>query len=162
MTVEIHPTALVDPKSELDDGVLVEPYAIVEAGTSIGKGSKVEAHAIIKRGSSIGKSCTIGHFSVVGGLPQYLSFDPNTVSFVDIGDSVRIGEGVTIHRSIHEEKNTIVGDYCFLMGNSHVAHDCKIGNNVIVGAGTIVTKDIPSNSKAYGKPMKIIKRNELK
>ena len=64
MTVEIHPTALVDPKSKLGDGVLVEPFAIVEAETTIGKGSKVEAHAIIKRGTSIGESCTIGHFSV--------------------------------------------------------------------------------------------------
>ena len=138
MTVEIHPTALVDPKSKLDDGVLVEPYAIVEEGTTIGKGSKVEAHAIIKRGSRIGESCTIGHFSVVGGLPQHLSFNPNTVSFVDIGDSVRMGEGVTIHRSMHEEQNTIVGDHCFLMGNSHVAHDCKMGKSVLVANGALL------------------------
>ena len=115
MTVDIHPTAIVESESNLDEGVMIGPYAIVEKGAVVGRDTRIEAHAIVKGSARVGRACNLGHFSVVGGL-QHLSFDPKVKSFVHIGDSVRIGEGVTIHWSIHET----VAPYRrwrFLMGN---------------------------------------------
>ena len=92
----------------------------------MGNHCSIEAHAIIKGEARIGSHCLVGHFSVLGGLPQHNSFDPSIRSYAKIGERVRIGEGVTVHRSIYSEGWTEVGDASFLMGYSHVAHDCKV------------------------------------
>ncbi|MDG1138231.1 MAG: acyl-ACP--UDP-N-acetylglucosamine O-acyltransferase [Opitutales bacterium] len=138
MAAEIHSTAIVDPKAELDFGVKIGPYAIVEKGAKIGRDSNIEAHALIKERAIIGQGCRVGHFSVIGGDPQHLSFDPSTPSYVNLGAGVRISEGVTIHRSINENQYTEVGNDCFLMGNSHIAHDCILAENVILANGVLL------------------------
>ncbi len=138
MSVEIHPTAIVDPKAELEDGVFVGPYAIVERGVQVGKSAILEAHCILKENTRVGEACIIGNFTVLGGLPQHSSFDASIPSFVRLGDSVRTSEGVTVHRSIRENGVTEVGGNSFLMGYSHVAHDCKLGREVILANGVLL------------------------
>lgn len=138
MSIEIHKHAIVDNGANLDDGVCVGAYAIIESGAIIGKDSIVESHSIIKSSARIGTNSRIGHFSVVGGLPQFLGFDVSTKSYASIGNDVCIGEGVTIHRSIYEKGETKVGDLCFLMGNSHVAHDCDVGKSVSLANGALL------------------------
>ncbi len=138
MGVEIHNHAIVEDGANLDDGVSVGAYAIIENGAIIGKDSIVESHSIIKASARIGNNSRIGHFSVVGGLPQFLGFDVSTNSYASIGNEVYIGEGVTIHRSIYEKGETRVGDFCFLMGNSHVAHDCNVGKSVSLANGALL------------------------
>lgn len=149
MTVDIHPTAIVESESDLDEGVMIGPYAIVEKGAVVGRDTRIEAHAIVKGSARVGRTCNLGHFSVVGGLPQHLSFDPKVQSFVHIGDSVRIGEGVTIHRSIHETVATHIADECFLMGNSHVAHDCNIGKSVVLANGALLGGHVSIGSNVF-------------
>ncbi len=136
--LEIHPTAIVDSSVELGTGCVVGPYAILESGVVIGENCKIEAHAIIKKRTIIGDDVRVGHFAVIGGDPQHLSFDPRVVSYVEVGDSVRLSEGVTIHRSIYADGVTQIGSHCFLMGYSHVGHDCNLSKEVILANGALI------------------------
>ena len=121
MNSSLHSTAIVESQSSLGDGVSVGPYAVIEEGAVVGNGSIVEAHAIIKKWARIGENVRVGHFSVLGGDPQHSDFDCQTKSFVSVGCNSRIGEGVTIHRSIYENQLTSVGDKVFLM-ETHMWH----------------------------------------
>jgi UDP-N-acetylglucosamine acyltransferase len=138
MTAAIHATAILGAGAKLGSHVSIGPYAIVEDEVELGSGCFVEAHAIVKNGTVLGDGCRVGHFAVVGGEPQYLAFDPATSSGVKVGMGTRIGEGVTIHRSIQEKEVTCVGDNVYLMGYSHVAHDCVLGDQVVVANGALL------------------------
>lgn len=138
MGSQIHSTAIVDSGARLGEGVSVGPYAVIESGTEIGEGCLVESHAVIKQSAILEKNVRVGHFSVVGGDPQHLSFDRTLASSVAIGEGTRLGEGVTVHRSMYEDGVTMVGRNCFLMGYSHVAHDCSLGDDVILANGALL------------------------
>ena len=131
-THSIHPSAIIDSSAVLADDVAVGPFAVIEAGASIGAGSRLGAHAVIRADSVLGDSVFVDSFAVVGGLPQDLSFDPFVKSSVQIGARTAIREGVTIHRSTREGATTVIGADCLLMANSHVAHDCILGDGVIL------------------------------
>ena len=134
----IHSTALIGDNIILGKEVEVGPYVVIEDGASVGDQCVIESHAVIKKWAHIDMNCRIGNHSVLGGDPQHLEFDTEICSFVKVGKNCRIGEGVTIHRSIHENQSTKVDDNVFLMGNSHVAHDCFLGNNVILANGALL------------------------
>ena len=138
MEALIHKTAIVESGSTLGEKVSVGPYAVIEKGACIGDGSVVESHVVIKKWARIGEAVKIGHFSVVGGDPQHLGFDYKTESFVSIGSKTRLGEGVTVHRSIYDNQSTKVGSDGFLMGNSHVAHDSSLGDRVVLANGVLL------------------------
>ena len=138
MSLEIHPTAIVDSQSKLENGCTVGPYAIIEEGAILGSNCQIEAHAIIKKRTILGKEVKVGHFAVIGGDPQHLSFDSSLKSKVQIGDYVRIGEGVTVHRSIYADGVTSIGAQSYLMGYSHVGHDGHLENEVILANGALV------------------------
>ena len=136
--LDIHPTAIVDSSVELGNACVVGPYAMIESGAVIGDNCQIEAHAIIKKRAILGNDVRVGHFAVIGGDPQHLGFDSRVVSSVQIGDSVRLGEGVTIHRSIYADGVTQIGSQCFLMGYSHVGHDCNLSKEVILANGALI------------------------
>jgi UDP-N-acetylglucosamine acyltransferase len=137
-TCSIHPTAIIDPESELGANVTVGAYSIIEAGVSVGDGSSIDSHAVLKKSATLGNDVRIGHFCVVGGDPQHLSFEPDTPSGTSLGDGARLGEGVTVHRSMFENGRTVIGRDCFLMGYSHVAHDCHVGDKTILANGALL------------------------
>jgi len=110
----------------------IHPTAIVEEGVQLGANCVIAAHAVIKRGTVLGDGVKVYEFAVVGGDPQYLKFDPATASGVHVGAGTVIRENVTINRSIYAGKNTVVGARCFLMAGSHVAHDCELGDDVVL------------------------------
>jgi len=128
----VHPTALVDPKAEIAANVEIGPYAVIEAGATIATGCRIAAHAIIRRFSILDEDVSIDSFAVVGGLPQDLSFSSSPESSAHIGKGTIIREGVTVNRSTEPGGVTRVGENCMLMANSHVAHDCQLGNKVIL------------------------------
>lgn len=128
----VHPTAIVDPTAEIADNVEIGPYAVVEAGVTIAAGCRIAAHAIVRRFSILDEDVSIDSFAVVGGLPQDLSFFSATESSARIGKGTILREGVTVNRSTKEGGVTRVGDNCMLMANSHVAHDCQLGDKVIL------------------------------
>lgn len=133
---KIHPTAIVGKKAVLGE-VEVGPYAIIEDGVSIGDGTKVLAHAYIASGTSIGRDCEVHMGAVIGHAPQHLHFK-GAKSFLKIGDRNIFREYASIHRGLEEGSATIIGDDNFFMGFSHVAHDCHIGNNIVLCNGALI------------------------
>jgi UDP-N-acetylglucosamine acyltransferase len=135
--VSIHPTALVDPKAELGEDVVVGPFCIVESGVRVGAGTILGARVHLRSGTTLGANCRAHSGAVIGEAPQVAAGAPRQ-SFVSIGDRCIIREGATLHRSMTEGGTTRVGNDCFLMANSHVAHDCVLGNNVILVNGALL------------------------
>ncbi|NDV62181.1 acyl-ACP--UDP-N-acetylglucosamine O-acyltransferase [Puniceicoccales bacterium CK1056] len=133
-----HPTAVIHEATRLDENIVVGPYAVIEDGVEIGEGTVIREHAIIRSGTILGKGCQVDAHAVIGGLPQDLSFNPKTPTGVRVGDGVTFREGVTVNRATAEGTFTEIGDRCLLMANSHVAHDCRLGANVIFGNGVLI------------------------
>ncbi len=128
---EIHPTAIVADGAKLAPGVVVEPYAIIEDEVHIGTGTVVGAHAVIRNWVRIGERNRISPQTVIGEAGQDVSYEGDE-TWVHIGDDNVLREGVTVHRSTAQDRPTRVGSHCFLMAYSHVAHDCQVGDHVIL------------------------------
>jgi UDP-N-acetylglucosamine acyltransferase len=132
----IHPTAIVDKKAKLSEGVEIGPYSIIGPDVVIGAGTKIGPHCVIEQYVTIGKNCKVYTGAVIGGITQDLKFKGDR-SFVKIGDNNSIREYVTINRSTTKDAATRIGNNNLIMAYTHIAHDCKIGNNVIIAnAGT--------------------------
>ena len=116
----------------------IHATAIIEDGATLGAGCVIQAHAIIRRGTVLGDGVAVHPFAVLGGDPNFLKFDPATVSGVRIGANSVIREHVTINRSIYPGKNTVVGARCYLMANAHVGHDCALGNDVVLATNIML------------------------
>ena len=110
---------------------IIHPTAVVETGAQLGVDCEIQAYAIVRAGCEVGDRVVMHPFAVIGGDPQYLKFDRGTRSGVRIGSGTVIREHVTINRSIHGGGFTTIGENCFLMAASHVAHDCVVGNQVV-------------------------------
>lgn len=128
----IHPTAIVDQGAELDSNVIVGPYAIIEKGARIGAGTEIGSHSIISGVATIGERNTIGPFVTVGAPPQDLKYKNEPTELI-IGNDNQIREYVSLHRGTPTGRGkTILGNNNLLMAYVHVAHDCEIGNHVIM------------------------------
>ncbi len=128
----IHPTAIVDKKAELHESVDVGPYCIIEDRVTIGKNTRLLAHVVVQGRTTIGEGCTISPFSSLGGPPQDISYQAEDTSLV-IGDNNTIKEYVTMNRgTVHGGGVTKVGNRNFIMAYAHIAHDCIVGNNIIM------------------------------
>jgi len=142
----IHQTAIIDPGTELDSSVVVGPYAVIEKGVRIGPGTEVRPHTVISGPTTIGAGNIIGPFANVGAPPQDLKYRGED-SELHIGDNNQIREYVSIHRGTAADRNiTTVGSNNLLMAYVHVAHDCDIGNHVIMAnaatlAGHVTIQD---------------------
>jgi UDP-N-acetylglucosamine acyltransferase len=128
----IHPTAIVAPGARVGASVRIGPYAVVGAEVTLGDECEIAGHAIVEGRVELGPRVRIGAASVIGGEPQDLNFSPGTPSGVRIGARTVIREYVTVHRATHAEAWTEIGEDCMLMATCHVAHDCKLGDGVIV------------------------------
>jgi UDP-N-acetylglucosamine acyltransferase len=127
----IHRTAIVAAGARLGAGVEVGPYAVIEDDVEIGDECRIGPHAVIHRQVRLGARNRIHAHAVIGGSPQDLSFkDADT--WLVIGDDNIVREGVTIHRATRTETPTRIGSHCFLMAYAHVAHDCQLGDGVIL------------------------------
>lgn len=124
--------AYIHPNAKIGEDVIVEPFSFIEDNVVIGAGTRIMPHACIMSGARIGKNCTIFPNAVISGIPQDLKFD-NEESFAIIGDNTIIRECVTINRGTISRGQTVVGNNCLLMAYSHVAHDCVLKDNVIIG-----------------------------
>jgi UDP-N-acetylglucosamine acyltransferase len=131
MAQNIHPTAYIAPDVSLPEDVTIGPFAVIESGVEMGRTCQIGAHAVVQQYVKMGDGNILHPHAVLGGLPQDVSFKPETVSWLKIGDNNVFREGFTAHRASKENGETRIGSGCFFMNNSHVAHDCKIGNNTI-------------------------------
>lgn len=132
--ITIHPTALVDSKAEIEDDVQIGPFTIVEADVVIKKGTRIDSHVFIGNGSRIAEGCHIHKGAVVATLPQDLKFGGESTLF-EIGAHTTIREFCTLNRGTVAHGKSSIGEKCLLMAYAHVAHDCSIGNNVIMANG---------------------------
>lgn len=117
---------------------IIHPTAIVETGAQLGADCQIMPHAIVTKHGVLGDGVVVHPFAVVGGDPQYLKFDSAMPSQVRIGAGTVIREHVTVNRSIHENQATVIGGKCFLMATSHVAHDCVLGDNVVLANAALL------------------------
>ncbi len=127
----IHPTALVSPKAELGNNIVISPYAIIEDDVIIEDNCEIGPFVTIYNGARIGKNVKIFQSASVANLPQDLKFEGEK-SLLEIGDNTIIRESVTLHRGTSATGTTKIGKNCLLMAYSHVAHDCIVGDNCIL------------------------------
>ncbi len=124
----------------------IHPTAIIEDDVVIGEDCEIAAHAVIKRHTRMGARNRVHEHAVIGGDPQDFKFKPDTLSHTEIGDDNVFREGVTVHRGSRPDSVTRIGNGCFLMAYAHVAHDCQVGNHVLMAntagiAGEVVVGD---------------------
>ena len=129
----IHPTALIDAGAELGRNVKVGPFAIISSGVVIGDDVEIMAAAQLLPGVTVGAGCQIFHGAILGGAPQDIQFDGHA-STTHIGKEVVVREYATVHRGT-SEKGTVVGDGCMLMAYTHIGHDSRLGQKVLLANG---------------------------
>lgn len=130
--MSIHPTAIIDPGAELDSSVTVAPYAVIEEGVQIDSDTEIGPHSLISGKTTLGKGNIIGPFTAIGAPPQDIKYNGEETE-LRVGDNNIIREYTSIHRgTIDGHRVTTIGDSNFFMSYSHVAHDCTLGNNVIL------------------------------
>jgi UDP-N-acetylglucosamine acyltransferase len=143
----IHPTAIISPQAQLHETVEVGPYTIIEDNVIIGKGSRIASGALIASGARIGENVRISHGAVISTQPQDLKFSGEETIAV-IGDNTIIREYATVNRGTKESGATEVGRDCFLMAYAHVAHDCKVGDHVIMANAVNLAGHVHVNTYA--------------
>lgn len=128
---EIHPTAIIGKNVEIGMSNTIGPNAIIEDGVKIGSHNKILAGAYIARGTELGNYNVIHMNAVIGHFPQDLSYQGQE-TFTKIGNKNEIREFVTIHRGTKEGTSTVIGDSNYFMAYCHIAHNCHLGNNIIM------------------------------
>lgn len=148
MTTLIHPTAYIDADATLGDNVTVGPFAVISGAVEIGDNCRIGAHAVVQPYVKMGVGNIVHPHAVLGDLPQDTGFKAETVTWLVCGDNNVFREGFTAHRASKEGAQTRIGSGCYFMNNSHVAHDCQIGdktifaNNVAIGGHVQVGNNV--------------------
>jgi UDP-N-acetylglucosamine acyltransferase len=127
----------------------IHPAAIIEPGAELGEGCVVHAHAILTRHARVGAGVVVHPGAVIGGDPQDLRFDPATGSTARIGARTVLRENVTVNRSTVAGGETLVGADCFLMTGAHVAHDCIVGDKVVLANNVMLAGHVRIGSFAF-------------
>jgi len=143
----IDPTARISPTATIAPDAEIGPYAIVGDHSSVGSGTRVMAHAIIGPWTTIGENNAIHYGAVVGHDPQDFGYRGDE-SYVKIGSGNIIREYATIHRGNRAGTTTVIGDGNFFMIQSHVAHNCEIGNNIILAGGALLAGHVTVEDRA--------------
>ncbi|MGP1395819.1 MAG: acyl-ACP--UDP-N-acetylglucosamine O-acyltransferase [Inquilinaceae bacterium] len=132
MGTEIHPSSVVDPAAAIGDGVTIGPFCVVGPEVTLEDGVSLISHVAVAGRTRIGSGTRVYPFASLGHPPQDLKFK-GEVSELTVGRDVTIREGVTANPGTEGGgMKTVVGDKCLLMAYSHVAHDCRVGNSVIL------------------------------
>ena len=144
----IHPTALVDPDVELGEDVSIGPFCIVRGPSRIGAGTILMERVSICPGVKMGEGNRIHMGAIIGHEPQDRAYD-GQITRTRIGNGNEIREYVTIHRATKEGTETVLGDRNLLMAQSHVAHNCHIGNQVIMANGALLAGHVRVDDHAF-------------
>ncbi|MBU1694297.1 MAG: acyl-ACP--UDP-N-acetylglucosamine O-acyltransferase [Verrucomicrobia bacterium] len=141
----IHSTAIVDPGAELGENVEIGPYCVIGPHVKIGAGARLMAHVFMDGWTTLGAGCTVFPFASLGTQTQDLKYKGG-VSRVEIGERTTIREYVTVNAATADGDVTRVGSHCHIMAYAHIAHDCRVGDEVIMAncatlAGHILVED---------------------
>jgi UDP-N-acetylglucosamine acyltransferase len=145
--VTIHSSAVIDSQADIDPTAIIGPNVVIEGPVQIGPLCRVAASAVILGNTQIGAGCQIHSHAVIGDIPQDHAFDGNE-SYCLIGEECTIREGATVHRGTAPGSATIVGDRCYLMTNSHVAHNCEVGDDVTLVSGALLAGYVRVGARA--------------
>jgi UDP-N-acetylglucosamine acyltransferase len=127
----------------------IHPTAIVEDGATLGADCVIHAHAHVTRHCVLGDGVVVHPFAVIGGDPQDLSFDPKLATFVRVGARTVLREHVTINRATKAGLATEVGADCFLMTASHLGHDCRVADRVIMANAVLLAGHVQVGERAF-------------
>jgi UDP-N-acetylglucosamine acyltransferase len=133
MATEIHPTAIIEPGAELDAGVIVGAYAYIGAHVKLGKGTEVMHHATVDGGTTMGADNEVHPYAYIGGKTHDKKFKGG-IQRLEIGSNNIFREYVTVHCATAEELLTKLGDRNLILAYSHVAHECEVGNDLVMSS----------------------------
>ncbi len=141
----IHPTAIVSPLAQIGNRVRIGPYCVVGAHVELGDECVLHSHVVLEGHAKIGRGNEFFPFAAVGGKSQDLKYSGEP-TFLEVGDHNVFRENCTVHRGSHESLPTRIGSHNLLLCYAHVAHDCQLGNHIILSnsvglAGHIVVED---------------------
>jgi UDP-N-acetylglucosamine acyltransferase len=143
----IHPTVLIDPSAELGQDVEIGPFTIIGPNVVIGDGSRIAARVTLECNVRLGAGVHVGSGSILGGPPQDLKFGGEE-TWVEIGDRSIIREYATINRGTTASRITSIGRECFIMTYVHLAHDCHLGDGVIIANATQLAGHVTIEDRA--------------
>src|SRR5580692_491014 len=143
----IHPTAIIHPKARLDGTVEVGPYAVIDAEVSMGPGCVVGPHVYLTGVTEIGARNIFHAGCVIGGAPQDLKYKGDPTS-LRVGDENVFREHATVNRATAMGEDTVVGSNNLLMASTHVAHNCVLGNRIIMGNTSLLAGHVLVEDKA--------------
>jgi len=149
MSNDIHPLAQVSDKATLGKGNDIGAFVVIEDDVVIGDNNKLFSGAVLRSGSRLGNGNTIHEYVVIGGLPQDLGFNPETKTFVEIGNNNTLRESVTVNRATKENSATKLGDNNYLMTQVHLGHDCQLGNNIVIAPSTGLGGHVMVEDRAF-------------
>ncbi|HJB72975.1 MULTISPECIES: acyl-ACP--UDP-N-acetylglucosamine O-acyltransferase [unclassified Barnesiella] len=135
------PLAYVHPDAKIANNVVIEPFVTIDKNVVIGEGTQIGSNVTILEGARIGKNCKIFPGAVIAAIPQDLKFNGED-TIVEIGDNTTLRECVTVNRGTAAKGKTVVGSNCLIMAYSHIAHDCVVGDNVIISNATQVAGEV--------------------
>lgn len=136
-SARIHPTAVIDPQAEIDEEVQVGPFVVIDGPCRVGPGCVLKAGAHLMGPLTMGEGNVVHSYAVLGDTPQHLKYTGEPSS-VEIGGHNVFREHVTVHRSAVRGGATRIGNRNYLMGSSHIAHDCALGNNCIFANASVL------------------------
>lgn len=146
-TMPIHPSAVVDSVAVIDPSASIGPLAVITGPVEIGADCVIDATAIVMGHTTLGAGCHVHAHAVVGDSPQDHKFRGET-SYCRIGEGTSIREGATVHRGTAPGSTTIVGKRCLLMTNSHVGHNCELGDDVVLVSGALLGGHVEVGQRA--------------
>ena len=147
MTTTVHPTAIVDPQAQLGDGVEIGPWVMIGPNVIVGDRCRLGPRVRLQRNVRLAEDVSIGDGSILGGDPQDLKFRGEE-TWVEVGPGTIIREYSTVNRGTGATHRTVIGAHCFLMTYVHIAHDCHLGNEVVIANATQLAGHVTIHDKA--------------
>jgi UDP-N-acetylglucosamine acyltransferase len=150
----IHPTAVVSAEAKLADDVTVGPYAVLDGPVTLGPGCRVGPHAHLIGPLTMGRDNAIHTGCVIGDAPQHTGYKGEATR-AEVGDANTFREHTVIHRGMPVEAGkpgsgaTVIGSHNYFMSNSHVAHDCRVGNHCIFATGAVLGGHAEVHDQAF-------------
>ena len=148
MTTSIHPTAVIDPKAELGCDVEVGPHSVIEAGVTIGDRTRIGPLVHIQGETTMGADNVVHTAATLGLPPQHTGYD-GAPTRLEIGSGNVFREYVSVNRAFEAGEATRIGNDNFLMGTSHVAHDCCLGNNIVMANGALLAGHVIVGDRVF-------------
>lgn len=145
----IHPTAIVDDAAQLDPSVEVGPYSLVHRDVVVGPGTRIGPYCVLHPGTRLGARNVLHANVSLGDVPQSIGFDPETPSTLEIGDGNTFREFASIHRAEREGGATRIGNGGFFMVHSHVGHDCRLGDQVVIASGSMLAGHVEVEDRVF-------------